>query len=159
ICNYDALRDVFARARPEIVIHLAVLAGLRPSIERPRSYQRVNVGRTIKLLELFRESRWRKFSLGPSRSVYGSSSTAPCSEEQMELRPISPYAATKLSGEMLAYTYAHLFAISIICLRFFTVYGPRQRPDLAIHKFTALIDAGKLVPIFGDGSTGRDYTY
>jgi UDP-glucuronate 4-epimerase len=101
----------------------------------------------------------KKFIFGSSSSVYGATSRVPFSEDQAELHPISPYGATKLAGEMLAYTYAHLFRLQVICLRFFTVYGPRQRPDLAIHKFTALIEAGKPLPIFGDGSSGRDYTF
>jgi len=153
------LADVFARVRPEIVIHLAARAGVRPSIEQPVLYEQVNIGGTVKLLDLCRAYRVKKFVFGSSSSVYGATSKAPFSEDQVELRPISPYAATKLAGEMLCYTYAHLFALPVICLRFFTVYGPRQRPDLAIHKFTALMEAGKPVPIFGDGSTGRDYTF
>jgi UDP-glucuronate 4-epimerase len=159
ICDGKALREVFARSRPEAVIHLAARAGVRPSIEQPVLYEQVNISGTLKLLELCREYGVKKLLFGSSSSVYGTTSRAPFSEDQVELRPISPYAATKLAGEMLCYTYAHLFALPVICLRFFTVYGPRQRPDLAIHKFTALMEAGKPVPIFGDGSTGRDYTF
>ena len=159
ICAREQLREVVARAQPEVMIHLAARAGVRPSIEQPLLYQRVNVEGTLNLLELCREFRIAKFIFGSSSSVYGATSRVPFSEDQVELRPISPYAATKLAGEMLCYTYAHLFALQVICLRFFTVYGPRQRPDLAIHKFTALMEAGKPVPIFGDGSAGRDYTY
>ncbi len=159
ICETESLRKVFSRTRPEVVIHLAARAGVRPSIELPLLYERVNVAGTLNLLELCREFGGRKFIFGSSSSVYGATSQTPFSEHQVELRPISPYAATKLAGEMLCYTYAHLFQLPIICLRFFTVYGPRQRPDLAIHKFTRLIEAGKPVPIFGDGSSGRDYTF
>lgn len=159
ICEERALAEVFTRIRPDTVIHLAARAGVRPSIEQPVLYEQVNIGGTVKLLELCREHGVKKFVFGSSSSVYGATSKAPFSEDQVELRPISPYAATKLAGEMLCYTYAHLFALPVICLRFFTVYGPRQRPDLAIHKFTALMEAGKPVPIFGDGSTGRDYTF
>jgi UDP-glucuronate 4-epimerase len=159
ICDGPALREVFARTRPEAVIHLAARAGVRPSIEQPVLYEQVNISGTVKLLELCREFGVKKFLFGSSSSVYGATSRAPFSEDHVELRPISPYAATKLAGEMLCYTYAHLFALPVICLRFFTVYGPRQRPDLAIHKFTALMEARKPVPIFGDGSTGRDYTF
>ena len=159
ICAMERMREVVARARPEAVIHLAARAGVRPSIEQPLLYERVNVGGTLNLLELCREFGVGKFLFGSSSSVYGATSRTPFSEDQVELRPLSPYAATKLAGEMLCYAYAHLFALPVICLRFFTVYGPRQRPDLAIHKFTALMEAGKPVPIFGDGSTGRDYTY
>ncbi len=159
ICNKKQLRDVVSHSRPDVIIHLAARAGVRPSIEEPNSYVDVNINGTLNLLELCREFQIRKFVFGSSSSVYGATCRAPFSEEQGKLKPISPYAATKLSGEMFCYTYAHLFRLSTVCLRFFTVYGPRQRPDLAIHKFTSLIEAGKPVPIFGDGSTGRDYTF
>ncbi|HKO05368.1 MAG TPA: GDP-mannose 4,6-dehydratase [Candidatus Acidoferrales bacterium] len=155
----EAMRRVFAAARPEAVIHLAARPGVRPSIEQPRLYEQVNVAATLNLLEQARESGVRQFLFGSSSSVYGASSCVPFSESHFELRPISPYAATKLAGELLGYTYAHLYALPVVCLRFFTAYGPRQRPDLAIHKFTALIEAGKPLPLFGDGTTGRDYTY
>ena len=159
ICDKPRLQEALERARPHMVIHLAARAGVRPSIEQPSLYEQVNVGGTVNLLEMCRKLAVRKFVFGSSSSVYGATSRVPFSEEQVELRPVSVYAATKLAGEMLCYTYAHLFALPTICLRFFTVYGPRQRPDLAIHKFTALIEAGKPVPIFGDGSAGRDYTW
>jgi UDP-glucuronate 4-epimerase len=142
-----------------MVIHLAARAGVRPSTEQPRLYEHVNVAGTLNLLELCREFPVSKFIFGSSSSVYGATSRVPFSEDHVELRPISPYAATKLAAEMLCYTYAHLFGLPVICLRFFTVYGPRQRPDLAIHKFTALMEAGKAIPLFGNGSTARDYTY
>ncbi len=159
ICEVEPLREIMARSKPEIVIHLAARAGVRPSIEHPRLYEHVNVAGTTNLLEVCREFGVSKFVFGSSSSVYGATSRVPFSEVQAELRPISPYAATKLAGEMLCYTYAHLFGLRVICLRFFTVYGPRQRPDLAIYKFTELLEAGKPLPVFGDGSTGRDYTY
>ena len=159
IREHAQMHKIFSEVRPEVVIHLAALAGVRPSIERPLAYESVNVAGTTNMLELCREFRVRKFIFGSSSSVYGASSVAPFSEDQIELRPISPYAATKLSGELLCYTYAHLFRLPAICLRFFTVYGPRQRPDLAIHKFVSLLDAGRPLPVFGDGSSGRDYTY
>src|SRR5215472_15313448 len=159
ICDAACLRASLERARPDVVIHLAARAGVRPSIEQPGLYEQVNVGGTVNLLEMCRKLEVRKFVFGSSSSIYGATSRVPFSEEQVDLRPASVYAATKLAGEMLCYTYAHLFALPTICLRFFTVYGPRQRPDLAIHKFTALIEAGKPVPIFGDGSAGRDYTW
>jgi UDP-glucuronate 4-epimerase len=159
ICDVVRLRETLERARPDVVIHLAARAGVRPSIEQPHSYEQVNVAGTLNLLEMCRQLAVSKFLFGSSSSVYGATSRVPFSENQVELRPISVYAATKIAGEMLCYTYAHLFALPVICLRFFTVYGPRQRPDLAIHKFTALIEAGKPVPIFGDGSAGRDYTW
>ena len=153
------MREVMSRARPDATIHLAARAGVRPSIKHPLLYEQVNIGGTVNLLELSRQFGVRRFVFGSSSSVYGSTSQTPFSEDQFELRPVSPYGATKLAGETLCYTYAQLYAFSVICLRFFTVYGPRQRPDLAIHKFTALIEAGKPVPVFGDGSAGRDYTY
>lgn len=159
IQDYQALRDVFVRARPEAVIHLAARTGVRPSIEKPRLYQQVNIGATVNLLELSREFGVGRFVFGSSSSVYGATSHAPFCESHFELRPISPYAATKLAGELLCYTYAHLYRLLVVSLRFFTVYGPRQRPDLAIHKFTALLEAGRPLPVFGEGTTGRDYTY
>ena len=159
ICDTGPLREILERARPDVVIHLAARAGVRPSIEQPQLYEWVNVAGTLNLLEKCRQLSVRKFLFGSSSSVYGATSRVPFSENQLELRPVSVYAATKLSGEMLCYTYAHLFALPVICLRFFTVYGPRQRPDLAINKFTRLIEAGQPVPIFGDGLTGRDYTW
>ena len=132
IRDYEAMRRVFAAAQPDVVIHLAARAGVRPSIEQPLLYEQVNIGGTSVLLQLCREFETRKFIFGSSSSVYGATSKAPFSEDQNELRPISPYAATKLSCELLAYTYARLFSLPVICLRFFTVYGPRQRPDLAV---------------------------
>ncbi len=159
ICELETMRETLAGARPDVVVHLAARAGVRPSSEQPRLYEHVNVAGTVNLLELCREFRVGKFVFGSSSSVYGKSSHAPFSEGQHDLRPISPYAATKLAGESFCYTYAHLYGLPAICLRFFTVFGPRQRPDLAIHKFVALIEKGEPLPIFGDGETGRDYTY
>ncbi len=159
ICDFEALRAAVELARPRAVIHLAARAGVRPSIAEPLLYERVNVAGTLNLLELCRRTGVGKFVFASSSSVYGAASRAPFLETEADLRPISPYAATKLSGELLSYTYARLFGFPVICLRLFTVYGPRQRPDLAIHKFTALIEKGQPIPIFGDGSSGRDYTY
>jgi len=159
ICDVDRMREIFAACQPDAVIHLAARAGVRPSIEQPRLYERVNVAGTLNLLDLCREFRVPRFVFGSSSSVYGADSPVPFSEEQLTLRPISPYAATKLAGELLAYTYAHVWGLQIVCLRFFTVYGPRQRPDLAIHRFTELVERGEALPIFGDGSSARDYTY
>jgi len=158
ICDYVKLRELMMRTRPEVVVHLAARAGVRPSIEQPRLYDQVNVTGTVNLLEVCREIGVKKFIFGSSSSVYGATSKTPFTEDHVEGRPISPYAATKLADELFCYTYAHLFGLSIVCLRFFTVYGPRQRPDLAIHKFTAMIEAAQPIPVFGDGSTGRDYT-
>jgi UDP-glucuronate 4-epimerase len=159
ICDSGPLREAVFSAKPDIVIHLAARAGVRPSIEQPGLYERVNVAGTVNLLELARELRVNRVIFGSSSSVYGASNRVPFSEDDPVLHPISPYAATKLAGELMGYTYASLYGIHILCLRFFTVYGPRQRPDLAIHKFTALIEAGKPIPVYGDGSMGRDYTY
>ena len=159
ICNSAKVREILARADPHVLIHLAARAGVRPSIEQPRAYEQVNVAGTVNLLETCKELGVPKFIFGSSSSVYGESSRAPFSEDQVEMRPISPYAATKLAGELLGYTYAHLHDMQVVSLRFFTVYGPCQRPDLAIHKFLALLEAGKPIPFFGDGTSGRDYTY
>ncbi len=159
ICEPASLREIFTAVRPAAVIHLAARAGVRPSIERPALYERVNVFGTMQLLECAKEFGVEKFVYGSSSSVYGAASVSPFTENQRDLRPISPYAATKLAGELLTFTYAHLYHLEAVCLRFFTVYGPRQRPDLAIHKFTALMEAGEPVPVFGDGLTARDYTY
>lgn len=159
ICSIDRMRETFSSVRPDTVIHLAARAGVRPSIEQPRLYEQVNIAGTVNLLELCKEFQVSRFIFGSSSSVYGESERAPFSETQYDLRPISPYAATKLAGESFCHTYAHLYKLPVIALRFFTVYGPRQRPDLAIHKFAARMEAGKPIPIFGDGETGRDYTY
>ncbi|HET8891742.1 MAG TPA: GDP-mannose 4,6-dehydratase [Candidatus Angelobacter sp.] len=159
ICDQKALDHVFNSFHTDLIIHLAARAGVRPSIEQPEIYERVNVAGTLNLLEAARNQRVKGFVFGSSSSVYGESSPAPFREDNYFLRPISPYAATKLAGESLCYTYYHLYRLNIACLRFFTVYGPRQRPDLAIHKFISLIENGGDIPIFGDGSTGRDYTY
>jgi UDP-glucuronate 4-epimerase len=146
---------------PEIdtIIHLAARAGVRPSIEAPVLYHEVNVGGTLSLLEFARRRSIDRFVFGSSSSVYGNNEKVPFSEDDPVDHPISPYAATKKAGELLCHTYHHLNDLGVLCLRFFTVYGPRQRPDLAIHKFTRLMTAGEPVPRFGDGSTERDYTY
>lgn len=143
----------------EVVIHLAARAGVRPSIEDPLLYQDVNVRGTNVLLEAARKFRIPKFVFASSSSVYGNNRKVPFSESDNVDNPISPYAATKKAGELLCYTYHHLFGINVTCLRFFTVYGPRQRPDLAIHKFARLIERGEPIPVFGDGSMMRDHTY
>ncbi len=143
----------------DVVVHLAARAGVRPSIEDPVGYQQVNVAGTQLLLELARASGIRHFVFASSSSVYGVNPRVPWREDDYVLQPISPYASTKVSGELLGHVYSHLYGIRFIALRFFTVYGPRQRPDLAIHKFARLMLAGRPIPVFGDGSTSRDYTY
>lgn len=143
----------------DTVVHLAARAGVRPSIENPLLYQDVNVAGTNVLLEACRKVAGCKFVFASSSSVYGNNEKIPFAESDNVDAPISPYAATKRAGELLCHTYHHLYEIPITCLRFFTVYGPRQRPDLAIHKFTRLIEAGEAIPVFGDGSMMRDFTY
>jgi UDP-glucuronate 4-epimerase len=141
------------------VVHLAAMAGVRPSIENPLLYQDVNVTGTLHLLEACRRFGIRRLAFASSSSVYGDNEKVPFAESDPVDNPISPYAATKKAGELLCHNYFHLYGISVACLRFFTVYGPRQRPDLAIHKFARLIEAGRSIPFFGDGTTRRDYTY
>ena len=143
----------------DVVVHLAAKAGVRPSIEHPTEYQAVNVQGTQVLLELAREWGTSQFVFASSSSVYGVSPDVPWQEGEAGLRPISPYAATKVAGELLGHTYAHLYGIRFVALRFFTVYGPRQRPDLAIQKFAQGMLSGHPIPLYGDGSTCRDYTF
>jgi UDP-glucuronate 4-epimerase len=159
ICDLPRLKDLFERQRPETLIHLAARAGVRPSLEQPLLYERTNVLGTLNLLELARQFQVSKFVFGSSSSIYGATSQLPFSENEASPNPISPYGVTKLAGEKLCYCYSQLYPLSAICLRFFTVYGPRQRPDLAIHKFARLIEAGREIPRFGDGNSQRDYTY
>ena len=153
------LEGVFAAHAPTAVIHLAAYAGVRPSIEQPLLYTQVNIDGTMNVLECMRKQGTARLCFASSSSVYGNNPVVPFSEQQAVDRPISPYAATKKAGEVLCYAHHHLFGLRVACLRFFTVYGPRQRPDLAIHKFTRLIEAGEPVPFFGDGSMRRDHTY
>jgi UDP-glucuronate 4-epimerase len=143
----------------DAIVHLAAKAGVRPSIQDPVAYQDVNVRGTQHVLELAREWGVRQFVFASSSSVYGVNPRVPWSEDDHVLQPISPYASTKVSGELLGHVYSHLHGIRFIALRFFTVYGPRQRPDLAITKFAKLMIDGRSIPVFGDGSTRRDYTY
>jgi UDP-glucuronate 4-epimerase len=159
ITNRASLDELFERVRFDQVIHLAARAGVRPSLEEPALYQRVNVEGTVNLLEAARLRGVRKFTIASSSSVYGLNSRVPFSESDPVVSAISPYAASKLACESLGHVYHHLYGLDVVLLRFFTVYGPRQRPDLAIHKFARLITAGKPIPIFGDGKSARDYTY
>lgn len=158
IRDNNFLKEVFSN-KIDSVIHLAAMAGVRPSIQNPSLYYDVNITGTVNLLERCRESGIKQFVFASSSSVYGNNEKIPFSENDRVDNPISPYAATKKSGELLCHTYHHLFDINIACLRFFTVYGPRQRPDLAINKFTTLIMEDKEIPFYGDGTTSRDYTY
>jgi UDP-glucuronate 4-epimerase len=159
IRDRSALKRVFAEKDFDCVVHLAARAGVRPSLTQPLLYAETNINGTLHLLELARERGVKQFIFGSSSSVYGSNANVPFSEDDPTGQPISPYAATKAAGELLCHAYSHLYDMRCICLRFFTVYGERQRPDLAIHKFARLISAGKPIPVFGDGTTRRDYTY
>jgi len=159
IRNPDELAKLFERSRPEMVIHLAAMAGVLPSIEDPLNYFDVNVMGTLTVLETMRRYGVNKLIFASSSSVYGNNSKIPFTESDPVDNQISPYASSKRACELLCYTYHSLYEFDIFCLRFFTVYGPRQRPDLAIHKFTRKILENKPIQIFGDGSTSRDYTY
>ena len=155
----EDLATVFAGARPELVVHLAALAGVRPSIAEPARYADVNVTGTQHVLAACQAHGVTRVAFASSSSVYGLDSEVPFRESDPCLHPVSPYAATKRAGELINFTAHHLTGLGVTNLRFFTVYGPRQRPDLAIHKFTRLISSGKPIELFGDGSTSRDYTW
>lgn len=157
--DISALEHIFASSPIDVVIHLAGRAGVRPSLEQPVEYVKSNILGTVNLLEMMKKYHVNKMVFASSSSVYGNCSEAIFSEDLKVTEPISPYAATKSACEQLCYTWHHLYNLNIICLRFFTVYGPRQRPDLAINKFTRLIEAGQPIPMYGDGSTKRDYTF
>ncbi|HEX3186710.1 MAG TPA: GDP-mannose 4,6-dehydratase [Pyrinomonadaceae bacterium] len=159
IRDQKALEQALANKQFDCIVHLAARAGVRPSLTQPQLYNETNVSGTLNLLEFARRNNIKQFVFGSSSSVYGINAKVPFSEDDPIRQPISPYAATKGAGELLCHTYSHLYGIRCICLRFFTVYGPRQRPDLAIHKFARLISEGKPIPVFGDGTTRRDYTY
>ncbi len=154
-----AVDRALAAAKPEVVVHLAARPGVRPSIEKPVLTQDVNVAGTTVMLEACRRAGIDRFLFASSSSVYGNNPKVPFHEDDFVDHPVSPYAATKKAGELIGHTYHHLHGMHFWGLRFFTVYGPRQRPEMAIHKFTRLIDAGEEVPQFGDGTSRRDYTY
>jgi UDP-glucuronate 4-epimerase len=155
----ECLESLAASTRLDAIVHLAARAGVRPSLEQPQLYADVNVTGTLEVLEVARRHGVGKFVFGSSSSVYGEREGAPFREDDNVDLPISPYAATKKACELVCYTYHHLYGMHVACLRFFTVYGPRQRPEMAIHKFTRAIDGGKAIPLFGDGRSRRDYTY
>ena len=159
IRDRNTLDSIFLSNNIDVVIHLAAKAGVRPSIDFISDYYDVNLNGTVTLLEAMRSFNVTKMLFASSSSVYGNNTKVPFSESDIVDNPISPYASSKKSGELLCHVYSHLYGFDINCLRFFTVFGPRQRPDLAIHKFTYLIDSGKPIPFFGDGSTARDYTF
>jgi UDP-glucuronate 4-epimerase len=155
----NRLAEIFAETKFDVIVHLAARAGVRPSLSEPKLYVETNIDGTMNLLELAREHGIEQFVFGSSSSVYGINEKVPFAEDDRIYQPISPYAATKAAGELMCHTYSHLYDIRTVCLRFFTVYGARQRPDLAIHKFSKLITDGKPIQVFGDGSSRRDYTY
>ncbi len=159
IRDLKLLTDIFEGNRIDIIVHIAARAGVRPSIKEPLLYYDVNVRGTTNLLEMAKNYNVKKFIFASSSSVYGENKKVPFSEDDNVDYPISPYAATKKAGELISFTYHHLYGIPVSCLRFFTVYGPGQRPEMAIHKFTRLIYEGKSIPVYGDGTSRRDYTY
>ena len=162
LCIEGDVRDAHVLEKAgaqDIIIHLAARAGVRPSLKLPTLYEEVNVLGTLNLLEAAKANACRKFIFGSSSSVYGECKNIPFKETELDLKPISPYGVSKLAAEKYCFSFHHLFKMPVICLRFFTVYGPRQRPDLAIYKFTKLILEGKPIPVFGDGKYKRDFTY
>ncbi len=159
ICNLEQIDEIFSKNNIELVIHLAAKAGVRPSIKDPLLYEKVNVTGTVNLLECCKNHNISKLIFASSSSVYGGNKKIPFSEDDNVDYPISPYAATKKAGELICHTYHSLYKISVLCFRFFTVYGPRQRPEMAIHKFTRQILNGERIEIYGNGSSSRDYTY
>jgi UDP-glucuronate 4-epimerase len=159
IRNPDQIKGVLQKNQIDFLVHLAARAGVRPSIADPLLYQDVNIRGTIVLLEACKAYGIKNFIFASSSSVYGENQRVPFTEEDLDIQPISPYGATKRAGELLCYSYHHLYGMNIACLRIFTAYGPRQRPEMAIHKFTRLIEQDEKIPIYGDGSSRRDYTY
>ncbi|HPO12617.1 MAG TPA: GDP-mannose 4,6-dehydratase [Candidatus Hydrogenedentes bacterium] len=159
ICDEAGVRMVFEREQPEVVVHLAARAGVRPSLKDPNLYHRVNVIGSQHILDACRDFKPSHLVFASSSSVYGGNKDVPFKESNPVIRPISPYAATKRMNELQAHVYSHIYGVHVTMLRFFTVYGPRQRPDMAIHKFTKAILNGDPVPMFGDGTMQRDYTY
>jgi len=159
IRDMGKMEEIFREHAPDIVVHLAARAGVRPSIKAPLLYEDVNVRGTLNLLECMKLCGVKKMVFGSSSSVYGARQNIPFREEELAHKPISPYAATKMAGEQICYTYHYLYGMHITCLRFFTVYGPRQRPEMGIHKFTREIMREQEIEFFGDGTSSRDYTF
>lgn len=159
ICNKEAVFNICKKYRPQCIVHLAAYAGVRPSIQYPERYEHNNCYGSLLLFEAARTFEVKSFIQASSSSVYGNNEKVPFAEDDNVDHPISPYAATKKSCELMSYTYQHLYNLPVTNLRFFTVFGPRQRPEMAIHKFTRLIDHGQPVPMFGNGSSERDYTF
>ena len=159
ICDRNLVKEIFRQNHIDVAVHIAARAGVRPSLEDPLEYVRSNIEGTINILENMKEFSCKKIVFASSSSVYGNCTAEKFSEDLKVTEPISPYAATKSACEQFLYTYSKLYGINAVCLRFFTVYGPKQRPDLAIRKFIELIEQDKSIPVYGDGSTMRDYTY
>ena len=159
ICDRNLVKEIFRQNHIDVVVHIAARAGVRPSLEDPLEYVRSNIEGTINILENMKEFSCKKIVFASSSSVYGNCTAEKFSEDLKVTEPISPYATTKSACEQFLYTYSKLYGINAVCLRFFTVYGPKQRPDLAIRKFIELIEQDKSIPVYGDGSTMRDYTY
>jgi UDP-glucuronate 4-epimerase len=159
IRDKEAVAKIVSEEKPEIMVHLAARAGVRPSVQHPELYLQTNINGTFNLLEAARMNGVARFVFASSSSVYGACKEAPFREDQVLMQTLSPYAGTKIAGEHLCSNYSYLYGIRVVCLRFFTVYGPRQRPDLAIHKFANLIYHGKPIDVYGDGSAQRDFTF
>ncbi|MEN6548155.1 MAG: GDP-mannose 4,6-dehydratase [Armatimonadia bacterium] len=159
LCNATTVEEVFSRYHPSVVVHLAARAGVRPSLQEPEEYLRVNTEGTLNMLRAAVQHPPRRFVFASSSSVYGCRNSLPYSEDQDITHPVSPYAASKVGAEALCFTYHHLYQLPVTCLRFFTVFGPRQRPDLAINTFVRLMLADQPIQMFGDGSSSRDYTF
>ncbi len=157
--NSSKIVDLLKSENPDVIVHLAARAGVRASLKDPLSYSEFNIRGTINLLEAARQAGVEHFVFGSSSSVYGKTDRIPFVEDDYADKPLSVYAASKRSGELMCYAYHNIYGLSVNCLRFFTVYGPRQRPDMAIHKFTRMIESGEQITIFGDGTSKRDYTY
>jgi UDP-glucuronate 4-epimerase len=159
IRDKKSVAKIVEAEKPEIIVHLAARAGVRPSVQQPELYLQTNINGTFHLLEAAKANNVARFVFASSSSVYGACKNAPFREDQVLTQTLSPYAGTKLAGEHLCSNYSYLYGLKVVCLRFFTVYGPRQRPDLAIHKFAKLIHSGKPIDVYGDGSAQRDFTY
>jgi UDP-glucuronate 4-epimerase len=159
IRDKELVSNIVGTEQPEMIIHLAARAGVRPSVQQPELYLQTNINGTFNLLEAAKANHVSRFVFASSSSVYGACKQAPFREDQVLMQTLSPYAGTKLAGEHLCSNYSYLYGLKVVCLRFFTVYGPRQRPDLAIHKFAKLIHQGRPIEVYGDGSAQRDFTY
>lgn len=159
VCDQDQINAIIQTQRPDVIVHLAARAGVRPSVQCPELYLKTNIFGTFNLLEAAKRTGVAKFVFASSSSVYGAAPQIPFREDQVLVQTLSPYASSKLAGEQLCSNYSYLYGLKVVCLRFFTVYGPRQRPDLSIHKFTRLIAGGKPIEVYGDGTQRRDFTF